>query len=159
MSPIANITSPSSLASPVIQRRPRSSSFGAGTPTFSSDLAKLKAACSSHDHDDNGSIVHSYSEAITIASSFDVMGSNSPLSRKLTLEGKEDWIEFMNKSGAVSRSSGYEDGNPTISIHLEKFLRYCFDFAFKMPSSPKNRNKTCGVDGGVVRVSPLPLQV
>eukprot|EP00585_Thalassiosira_rotula_P007944 CAMPEP_0196132968 /NCGR_PEP_ID=MMETSP0910-20130528/2384_1 /TAXON_ID=49265 /ORGANISM="Thalassiosira rotula, Strain GSO102" /LENGTH=159 /DNA_ID=CAMNT_0041392637 /DNA_START=85 /DNA_END=564 /DNA_ORIENTATION=+ len=159
MFPSADTIPPSSSSYPVIQRRPRSRSFGAGTPTFSSDLAKLKAACSSHDHNDNGSIVHSYSEAITIASSFDVMGSNSPLSRKLTLEGKEDWIEFMNKSGAVSSSGGDEDGNPTISIHLEKFLRYCFDFAYKMPSSPKNRNKTYGVDGGVASVSPLPLQV
>lgn len=148
-----------SPSSPVVERRPRSRSFGAGTPTFSSDLAKLKSACRN-----DGSIVHSYPEAIAIASAFDVLGSNSPLSRKLSLEKEGDWIDFMNKSGAVS--SGGEDGKP-ISIHLEKLLRHCFDIAYKMPPSPSSkvlRPDTSGgaltADGhGSARVFPLPLQI
>ncbi|KAL3822006.1 hypothetical protein ACHAXA_002992 [Cyclostephanos tholiformis] len=115
-------------SSPPIERRPRSSSFGSITPTFSSDLAKLRAACASPD-----SVVHTYEEAISIASKFDVLGPNSPLSRKLKLSGETEWTEFMLNSGAVVvESSGGED---VVSIHLEKLLRHCFDVAFKLPPS------------------------
>ncbi|KAL9178861.1 hypothetical protein ACHAXT_003992 [Thalassiosira profunda] len=145
-----------STNSPIIERRPRSRSFGTGTPTFSSDLAKLKGACSAE-----GSVVNSYPEAIAIASTFDVLGSNSPLSRKLTLESEADWMEFFRTAGAVS---GGEGGAP-VSIHLEKFLRYCFDIAFKMPPSPSSkhvRSASGGVleaVGGASRMSPTPLQI
>ena len=78
----------------------------------------------------------SYEKAIAIARTFDVLGSSSPLSRKLNLEKESDWIDFINKSGAVSGNGG--DGN-TVSINLEKFLRHCFDIAFKMPPSPTSK--------------------
>ena len=132
--------SPSS--SPNIERRPRSSSFGKSTPTYSSDLAKLKGACST-------SIVHSYSDAIAIASTFDVLGSNSPLSRRLALTTESDWIEFIKKSGAASVGTG-----ETLSINLEKLLRHCFDIAYKMPSSPSTKKHMRAASGGV---PPLPL--
>eukprot|EP00581_Thalassiosira_minuscula_P010970 CAMPEP_0183714316 /NCGR_PEP_ID=MMETSP0737-20130205/8874_1 /TAXON_ID=385413 /ORGANISM="Thalassiosira miniscula, Strain CCMP1093" /LENGTH=140 /DNA_ID=CAMNT_0025943223 /DNA_START=163 /DNA_END=585 /DNA_ORIENTATION=+ len=132
-----------SPSSPVVERRPRSRSFGAGTPTFSSDLAKLKSACS-----DAGSIVHSYTDAIAIASQFDVLGSNSPLSRKLSLTNETDWIEFMNKSGAVVNG-----GSDEVSINLEKLLRHCFDTAFKMPPSPSG--KTLRPDTSGENMTPL----
>mmetsp|Transcript_33342 Transcript_33342/g.70149 ORF Transcript_33342/g.70149 Transcript_33342/m.70149 type:complete len:140 (-) Transcript_33342:299-718(-) len=133
-----------SPSSPVIERRPRSRSFGAGTPTFSSDLAKLKDACCSDD-----SVVHSYSEAIAIASTFDVLGPSSPLSRRMQLDTESDWIEFMMQSGAISG----EDGKP-ISIHLEKLLRHCFDIAYKMPSSPSSKAVRSSA-----RMNPSPIQV
>eukprot|EP00584_Thalassiosira_punctigera_P015611 CAMPEP_0172551534 /NCGR_PEP_ID=MMETSP1067-20121228/40061_1 /TAXON_ID=265564 ORGANISM="Thalassiosira punctigera, Strain Tpunct2005C2" /NCGR_SAMPLE_ID=MMETSP1067 /ASSEMBLY_ACC=CAM_ASM_000444 /LENGTH=149 /DNA_ID=CAMNT_0013339339 /DNA_START=23 /DNA_END=472 /DNA_ORIENTATION=+ len=137
-------------SSPTIERRPRSRSFGAGTPTFSSDLAKLKAACSN-----DGSTVYTYSEAIAIASSFDVLGSNSPLSRKLKLETEGEWINFINNSGAV-----VSDDGKLISIHFEKFLRHCFDIAYKMPASPSTKTLRSALNGdGSARVSPTPLQI
>ena len=132
--------SPSS-SSPNIERRPRSSSFGKSTPTYSSDLAKLKSACST-------SIVHSYSDAIAIASTFDVLGSNSPLSRRLTLTTESDWIEFITKSGAAAGVG------ETLSINLEKLLRHCFDIAYKMPSSPSTKKHMRANSSGV---PPLPL--
>lgn len=116
-------------SSPNIERRPRSSSFGKSTPTYSSDLAKLKGACST-------SIVHSYSDAIAIASTFDVLGSNSPLSRRLALTTESDWIEFITKSGAAAGV------NETLSINLEKLLRHCFDISLHLltmtAAAPRN---------------------
>ncbi len=143
MTSVATAVTPSS---PVIERRPRSRSFGNSTPTFSSDLAKLKSACTG----ENGTVVNSYTEAIAIASTFDVLGSNSPLSRKLTLNDEADWIEFMNKSGAVSGSS--EEN----AINLEKLLRYCFDIAFKLPPSPSSKAMRRSASKSN---SPTPLQI
>jgi hypothetical protein len=82
--------------------------------------------------------VHSYAEAIAVASTFDVLGPNSPLSRKLNLSGEAEWIEFLSKSGAVvaTRGGGEEGGDGSVvSINLERLLRHCFDVAFKLPSS------------------------
>ncbi len=119
-----------------IEGRPRSRSFSS-TPTFSSDLAKLKSSLS---NTTNTTIVHSYKEAILIASTFDVLGNNSTLTPKLKLVDDDDWIALFQKSGAVitNSSSGSDDGG-SLEIHLEKFLRYCFDIAYKMPPSPNNR--------------------
>jgi hypothetical protein len=75
--------------------------------------------------------VHSYAEAISIASKFDVLGPNSPLSRKLKLSGEGDWIEFIFNSGAVV----HDYDGVALSINLEKLLRHCFDVAFKLPPS------------------------
>lgn len=77
---------------------------------------------------------------------------NSPLRSKLILNGEEDWISFIKNSGAVvvtttgASGSGVDgttcgggggvdgaEGEETISIHLEKFLRHCFDIAYKLP--------------------------
>ena len=66
-----------------------------------------------------------------MASTFDVLGPNSPLSRKLKLAGEAEWIEFLSKSGAVTQG---DDGS-VVSINLERLLRHCFDVAFKLPSS------------------------
>ena len=89
-----------------------------------------------------------------IASTFDVLGNNSTLTPKLKLESDDDWIALFQKSGAVTTtnnnsSSGSESGSgseggggssdSSLEIHLEKFLRYCFDIAYKMPPSPSNR--------------------
>ena len=74
-----------------------------------------------------------YAEAITIAKSFDVLGPSSPLSRKVTLETESDWISFIDTSGAVDCTTEER------KIHLEKFLRYCFDIAYKMPPSPSSK--------------------
>lgn len=135
--------------SPVIERRPRSRSFGTGTPTFSSDLAKLKKRAVG----DGSTTVHSYPEAIKIASTFDVLGTtnNSPLNRKLKLSGESDWIEFMKSSGAVVASASASGDGGSVDINLEKLLRYCFDIAFKMPPSPTPREKKAA--------SPTPLQI
>jgi hypothetical protein len=140
---VAVTTSSSPPSSPpsssIEQYRTRSSSFGSITPTFSSDLAKLRAACSCGDGGDgntthagnttataattNGGVnkepyvVHSYTKAIAIATTFDIFGPNSPLCQKLKLnnnkqrttttveenenENKKVWIEFINQSGAA----------------------------------------------------------
>ena len=87
-----------------------------------------------------------------IASTFDVLGNNSTLTPKLKLENDDDWIALFQKSGAVTTnnnssssasSESSESGNGgdsgNLEIHLEKFLRYCFDIAYKMPPSPSNR--------------------
>lgn len=82
---------------------------------------------------------------------------NSPLRSKLILNGEEDWISFIKNSGAVvvttttttatgASGSGVDgttcgggggvdgaEGEETIAIHLEKFLRHCFDIAYKLP--------------------------
>jgi hypothetical protein len=143
-----------------IEGRPRSRSFSS-TPTFSSDLAKLKSSLSSTNNNST-TIVHSYKEAISIASTFDVLGNNSTLTPKLKLEDDDDWIALFQKSGAVTttnnnNSSGSEGGSEgdsgNLEIHLEKFLRYCFDIAYKMPPSPSNRVlreqvKATGGNGG-----------
>jgi hypothetical protein len=128
-------SSPPSLS--IEQYRARSSSFGSITPTFSSDLAKLRAACCGtigdgvDTHASNTAtttggvnnepyVVHSYTKAIAIATTFDIFGPNSPLCQKLKLnttnnkqrtttveenengdENKKVWIEFINQSGAV----------------------------------------------------------
>lgn len=136
-----------------IEGRPRSRSFSS-TPTFSSDLAKLKSSLSNSNNNNSNSnttIVHSYKEAISIASTFDVLGNNSTLTPKLKLENDDDWIALFQKSGAVttttnnssstseSGSGGSGGDSGSLEIHLEKFLRYCFDIAYKMPPSPSNR--------------------
>jgi hypothetical protein len=141
---VAVTTSSSPPSSPpsssIEQYRARSSSFGSITPTFSSDLAKLRAACCGSDGDGNTHagntttaaaattnggvnkepyVVHSYTKAIAIATTFDIFGPNSPLCQKLKLnnnkqrttttveenenenENKKVWIEFINQSGAA----------------------------------------------------------
>jgi len=134
--------------SPVIEGRPRSRSFSS-TPTFSSDLAKLRAACSaespSTNNNNKGCIVKSYEEAIRIASTFDVLTSqHSPLSRKLKLETFGDWKEFL-KVALVTNDDCRENNDEAkeeeeeVAIHLEKLLRHCFDIAYKMPPSPCNK--------------------
>lgn len=148
---VAPSSSPSS--SPSLERRARSRSFGAVTPTFSGDLAKLKALTSSESaaSSSSGSIVHSFQEAIAIAKTLDVLGTNSPLRSKLILNGEDDWINFIKNSGAVvvtsttganncgSENSGVGgfvcggEGEEKIAIHLEKLLRHCFDIAYKLP--------------------------
>jgi len=75
------------------------------------------------------------------------------LRSKLIFNGEEDWISFIKNSGAVVVTTtgasgsgvdgttgcggGVEDGaaegEEAISIHLEKFLRHCFDIAYKLP--------------------------
>lgn len=92
---VATSSPPSSPPSSSIEHRARSSSFGTVTPTFSSDLAKLRAACYGVSSDAiNGvnqqPVVHSYSEAIDIASTFDIFGTNSPLCQKLQLNNNKD---------------------------------------------------------------------
>lgn len=91
--------------------------------------------------------MHSYREAIAIASTFDVLGINSPLIRKLKLDGESDWISFISNSGAViaggncSSDGGGEGGGDAgeISIHLEKFLRHCYDIAYKLPATSSSQ--------------------
>jgi hypothetical protein len=78
--------------------------------------------------------VDSYDRAIEIASTFDVLGSHSPLTRKINLASRDDWIALLDKSGCVQP---VEEADSLVTIHLEKFLRYCFDAAYKMPASPK----------------------
>mmetsp|Transcript_22525 Transcript_22525/g.51111 ORF Transcript_22525/g.51111 Transcript_22525/m.51111 type:complete len:157 (+) Transcript_22525:97-567(+) len=124
-------SSPSCPACPAVAPRPRSRSFGQSTPTFSSDLAKLTSTVGSCQN----STVPTYQEAITIAKSFDVLGPSSPLSRKVSLDTESDWINFIDTSGAVDCTAEERK----IEIHLEKFLRYCFDIAYKMPPSPSNK--------------------
>mmetsp|Transcript_9403 Transcript_9403/g.20916 ORF Transcript_9403/g.20916 Transcript_9403/m.20916 type:complete len:184 (+) Transcript_9403:228-779(+) len=124
--------------SSVIESRPRSRSFSS-TPTFSMDLSKLKSA------NNNSTIVSSYQTAIEIASTFDVLGNHSPLCRKVKLETEGDWVDFIDKSGASTKqgtpqsadAADADDGE--LQINLEKFLRYCFDIAYKMPPSPSNQ--------------------
>mmetsp|Transcript_18136 Transcript_18136/g.26950 ORF Transcript_18136/g.26950 Transcript_18136/m.26950 type:complete len:135 (-) Transcript_18136:1665-2069(-) len=114
-----------------VEGRPRSTSFSS-TPTFSSDLAKLKSSLPQSPS--SPCTVSSYKEAIAIASTFDVLGNNSTLTPKLKLTSEDDWIDFFQKSGAVDTTN--EDG---VNVNMEKFLRYCFDMAYKMPPSPSNR--------------------
>ena len=108
-----------------VEGRPRSRSFSS-TPTFSSDLAKLQSSSLT---------VQNYSDAIALASTFDVLGNNSALTPKLKLSSDDDWIQLFQKSGAVKTSSKGE----LEQVNMEKFLRYCFDIAYKMPPSPSNR--------------------
>mmetsp|Transcript_19510 Transcript_19510/g.30512 ORF Transcript_19510/g.30512 Transcript_19510/m.30512 type:complete len:137 (-) Transcript_19510:425-835(-) len=115
-----------------VDGRPRSRSFSS-TPTFSSDLAKLKSSLPQSTS--SSSTVRSYKEAIAIASTFDVLGNNSALTPKLTLVSEDDWIQFFQKSGAVEAA----EGEGVVLVHMERFLRYCFDIAYKMPPSPNNR--------------------
>lgn len=59
--------------------------------------------------------VHSYTEAIAMASTFDIFGPNSPLCQKLRLnnnnkrtnggDDKKVWFEFINQSVAVDISN------------------------------------------------------
>ena len=79
-------------------------------------------------------------EAVAVATTFDILGLNSPLSRRLDLLKEDDWIDFMNQSGSVKHSGG--DGQQ-ISIDLEKLLRHCFDIAFKMPPSHTKAASDC----------------
>eukprot|EP00574_Skeletonema_japonicum_P011063 CAMPEP_0201739700 /NCGR_PEP_ID=MMETSP0593-20130828/45923_1 /ASSEMBLY_ACC=CAM_ASM_000672 /TAXON_ID=267983 /ORGANISM="Skeletonema japonicum, Strain CCMP2506" /LENGTH=137 /DNA_ID=CAMNT_0048233991 /DNA_START=79 /DNA_END=492 /DNA_ORIENTATION=- len=116
-----------------VDGRPRSRSFSS-TPTFSSDLAKLKSSLPQSTS--SSSTVRSYKEAIAIASTFDVLGNNSALTPKLTLVSEDDWIQFFQKSGAVDTTTDTEE---VVLVHMERFLRYCFDIAYKMPPSPNNR--------------------
>ncbi|KAL7521256.1 hypothetical protein ACHAWX_005929 [Stephanocyclus meneghinianus] len=174
---------PASTSAPH-EGRPRSRSFSS-TPTFSSDLAKLRCACQNivnSDAPDEGNnnncnaanIVTSYSRAIEIASTFDVLGCHSPLTRKIKLESERDWIELITGSGCVAEAASNENTSNDmttvgLTIDLEKFLRYCFDIAYKMPPSPRTRAKNhvrsvshggIPVSGGVVRRgSPPELQI
>ena len=119
-------------ASPVPTHRPRSRSFSS-TPTFSSDLSKLR-----HASTNSNGIVTSYSEAIRIASTFDVlMSSHSPLASKVALKCEDDWMALLKRSGCVRpREGAAQDDDDAVTIEMERFLRYCFDVAYKMPASP-----------------------
>ncbi|KAL7497942.1 hypothetical protein ACHAWT_009451 [Skeletonema menzelii] len=117
--------------------RPRSRSFSS-TPTFSSDLAKLKSSLPTSSNSSH-STVNTYQEAIAIASTFDVLGNNSTLTPKLKLVSEDDWIQFFQKSGAVEQQLDNNNGGDEVVIYMERFLRYCFDIAYKMPPSPSNR--------------------
>mmetsp|Transcript_957 Transcript_957/g.1575 ORF Transcript_957/g.1575 Transcript_957/m.1575 type:complete len:150 (+) Transcript_957:134-583(+) len=132
--------------------RPRSRSFSS-TPTFSSDLAKLKSSLPTSSNSSH-STVNTYQEAIAIASTFDVLGNNSTLTPKLKLVSEDDWIQFFQKSGAVEQQldGDNNNGGDEVVIYMERFLRYCFDIAYKMPPSPSNRvlreTKAGGVAAG-----------
>eukprot|EP00986_Skeletonema_menzelii_P002784 scaffold798_cov215-Skeletonema_menzelii.AAC.2 len=130
--------------------RPRSRSFSS-TPTFSSDLAKLKSSLPTSSNSSH-STVNTYQEAIAIASTFDVLGNNSTLTPKLKLVSEDDWIQFFQKSGAVEQQLDNNNGGDEVVIYMERFLRYCFDIAYKMPPSPSNRvlreTKAGGVAAG-----------
>ena len=135
---MSTATATATTTSPLIQGRPRSRSFSS-TPTFSSDLAKLRAVSSTPN-----CIVHSYQDAIAIASSFDVLTSrHSPLSRKLKLNSMQDWKDFLNQATGVvtvnDTATADADDDNNVSINLEKLLRHCFDIAYKMPPSPSNK--------------------
>mmetsp|Transcript_5440 Transcript_5440/g.11459 ORF Transcript_5440/g.11459 Transcript_5440/m.11459 type:complete len:140 (+) Transcript_5440:90-509(+) len=119
-----------------VEGRPRSTSFSS-TPTFSSDLAKLKSSLPQSPSSSSPCTVSSYKEAIAIASTFDVLGNNSTLTPKLKLTSEDDWIDFFQKSGAVDTTTSTTNGG--VNVNMEKFLRYCFDMAYKMPPSPSNR--------------------
>jgi len=134
-----NISPPS----PVIERRPRSSSFGSTTPTYSQDVAKLKSACPT-------STIVSVEKAIAIASTFDVLGSNSPLSRKISLTSESDWISFMKSLSAITVE---EEGE---KINLTKLLRNLYDTAYKMPPSPSTKHVRAA-SGTVPNVSLPPM--
>ena len=139
-----NISPPS----PVIERRPRSSSFGSTTPTYSQDVAKLKSACP------NSTIV-SVEKAIAIASTFDVLGSNSPLSRKISLTTENDWISFMKNLDAVEEEE--EEEGEKVSINLTKLLRNLYDTAYKMPPSPSTKHVRAASSGAVPNVGLPPM--
>ena len=134
--------------------RPRSRSFSS-TPTFSSDLAKLKSSLPTSSNSSH-STVNTYQQAIAIASTFDVLGNNSTLTPKLKLVSEDDWIQFFQKSGAVEQqldnNGDNNNGGDEVVIYMERFLRYCFDIAYKMPPSPSNRvlreTKAGGVAAG-----------
>jgi len=136
-----NISPPS----PVIERRPRSSSFGSTTPTYSQDVAKLKSACP------NSTIV-SVEKAIAIASTFDVLGSNSPLSRKISLTSESDWISFMKNLDAIIVEEGEK-----VLINLTKLLRNLYDTAYKMPPSPSTKHVRAASSGAVPNVGLPPM--
>lgn len=137
-----NISPPS----PVIERRPRSSSFGSTTPTYSQDVAKLKSACP------NSTIV-SVEKAIAIASTFDVLGSNSPLSRKISLTSESDWISFMKNLNSFEE----DQGEKKITINLTKLLRNLYDTAYKMPPSPSTKHVRAASSGAVPNVGLPPM--
>ena len=143
MTTVATATS-MSPSSPVIERRPRSSSFGNTTPTYSQDLAKLKFACPT-------STTVSVEKAIAIASTFDVLGSNSPLSRKISLTTESDWISFMKNLDAV------EEEGEKVSINLTKLLRNLYDTAYKMPPSHSTKHVRAASSGAVPTVGLPPM--
>lgn len=68
---------------------------------------------------------------------------------------------MFQKSGAVittNNNSESDGGSSGVEIYLEKFLRYCFDIAYKMPPSPSNRVlreqvKGAGGNGGAAMPS------
>ena len=138
-----NISPPS----PVIERRPRSSSFGNTTPTYSQDLAKLKSSCPTY----RTSTIVSVEKAIAIASTFDVLGSNSPLSRKISLTTENDWISFMKNLDAV------EEEGEKVSINLTKLLRNLYDTAYKMPPSHSTKHVRAASSGAVPTVGLPPM--
>ena len=154
----------------LVEGRPRSRSFSS-TPTFSSDLAKLRAATGSGG---TSGIVHSYRDAIAIASTWDVLGPHSPLKRKVKLETEEDWKEFFQvavikndgdsaTSGAITQGQQQAASNEAeveVSIQLEKLLRHCFDVAYKMPISPSSKVlKASHARSASVGGSPPSLQI
>ena len=147
MTTVATATS-ISPPSPVIERRPRSSSFGSTTPTYSQDVAKLKSACPT-------STIVSVEKAIAIASTFDVLGSNSPLSRKISLTSESDWISFMKNLNAVEEQE--DQGEKKILINLTKLLRNLYDTAYKMPPSPSTKHVRAASSGAVPNVSLPPM--
>ena len=105
-------------------------------------VAKLKSACP------NSTIV-SVEKAIAIASTFDVLGSNSPLSRKISLTSESDWISFMKNLNAVEEDS--------LSINLTKLLRNLYDTAYKMPPSPSTKHVRAASSGAVPNVGLPPM--
>lgn len=70
-----------------------------------------------------------------------MLGNNSALTPKLKLKSEDDWIQFFQKSGAVDTTSeeNENEGGSGMVVHMERFLRYCFDIAYKMPPSPNNK--------------------
>ena len=67
---------------------------------------------------------------------------------KVELKCEADWVKLLDRSGCVQSTTGGSTTSSTansdaaVSIDLEKFLRYCFDIAYKMPASPNTRPKT-----------------
>ena len=56
----------------------------------------------------------------------------------MALKCEDDWIALLNRSGCVRRREGaaQDDDDHAVTIEMERFLRYCFDVAYKMPASP-----------------------
>lgn len=84
---------------------------------------------------------------------------------------EDDWISFFEKANCVTTAAA--DGSR--EVNLEKFLRYCFDIAYKMPASPSTRPRgdnahvrsvshggvplPVGSPGGTRRASPPQLSI
>ena len=92
-------------------------------------------------------------KAIAIASTFDVLGSNSPLSRKISLTSESDWISFMKNLNSFEE----DQGEKKITINLTKLLRNLYDTAYKMPPSPSTKHVRAASSGAVPNVGLPPM--